>query len=122
MGWSIPVGKPEVVKKVWGEEVILANEPEYCGKLLRIDAGMQCSLHCHHRKKETFYVQEGPIFMQIGSARLTAIRGERFTILPGTRHRFGSVHGGSMIEISMFHDDTDVERFEESGPLPRGDK
>ena len=83
---------------------------------------MQSSLHCHHVKKETFYVVTGPVRMQIGSAKLVAIRGDRFTLLPGTKHRFGSTHGGLLIEASTHHDDEDVERFEESGPLPEDDE
>lgn len=112
----------KVTKKVWGEELLIADEPEYCGKILKINAGMQCSLHCHPKKKETFYVFIGPIELEIKSATVRAIHGDRFTILPGTKHRFGSIHGGMLIETSTHHDDDDVERFEESGPIPRVEK
>ena len=115
--WRIPLGTTPVVQKVWGTETIFADEPEYCGKLLRIDPGMQSSLHCHHKKKETFYVVTGPVRMELKSAMVTAQRGDRFTILPGIKHRFGAVKGGMMIEASTHHDDADVERFEESGPI-----
>ena len=38
------------------------------------------------------------------------------------KHRFGSVQGGLLIEVSTHHDDEDVERFEESGRLPEDDE
>lgn len=116
--WHIPLGATPVVQKVWGTETIFADEPEYCGKILQITPGMQSSLHCHHKKKETFYVVTGPIRIEINSAMVTALRGDRFTLLPGTKHRFGSIGGGMLIEASTQHDDKDVERFEESGPIP----
>jgi len=49
-----------VVDKVWGREVIFADQDNYCGKLLIFDReGSSCSMHFHAIKDETWYVQKG---------------------------------------------------------------
>lgn len=108
------------VTKVWGHEEYTADEPEYCGKLLVIKPGWQCSLHMHPIKKETFFVLSGMVILEFGSAQVGGIRGDRFTILPGTKHRFGSVGGAVLLETSTHHEDDDVVRFESSQLLPKG--
>jgi len=102
------------VKKDWGHEEYTADEPEYCGKLLVIDPDWQCSLHMHPVKKETFFVLTGMVVLELGSAQVGAIKGDRFTVLPGTKHRFGSIGGATLIETSTHHEDDDVVRFEPS--------
>lgn len=108
------------VEKDWGHEEYTADEPEYCGKLLVISPGWQCSLHMHPIKKETFFVLQGMVILELGSAQVGGIRGDRFTILPGVKHRFGSVNGATLIETSMHHEDDDVVRFEASQRISKG--
>ena len=49
-----------VVEKGWGREIIYADEPEYCGKLMVYDkVGATSSMHFHQNKKESWYVQQG---------------------------------------------------------------
>ena len=49
-----------VVDKIWGREVIFADQDNYCGKLLIFDnEGSSCSMHFHAIKDETWYVQKG---------------------------------------------------------------
>lgn len=110
------------VKKDWGWEEYMADEPEYCGKVLRVDEGWQCSLHMHPVKKETFFVYEGMVFLDIGGSRLSGIPGDSFTIMPETKHRFGSKDGAVLIETSTHHDDADVVRFEPSMRIPEPEK
>ena len=45
---------PLIVKKVWGREIWLVNEVEYCCKMLEVKKGASGSLHYHVVKKETF--------------------------------------------------------------------
>ena len=111
----------KIVKKDWGREEYTADEPEYCGKLLVIDPGWQCSKHMHPIKKETFFVLEGMVILEIGSATVNAIKGDRFTILPETKHRFGSWAGATLVETSTHHEDEDVVRFENSRPMKKDD-
>src|SRR4051812_35692487 len=47
--------EPRRVEKPWGHELIWAHSENYCGKLLRVEAGEQLSLQYHERKDETLY-------------------------------------------------------------------
>ena len=49
------------VPKGWGYEKWIANCEKYCGKLLFIVKGKQCSWHFHKLKDEVFFVQSGKI-------------------------------------------------------------
>lgn len=104
----------ELVEKLWGEEKIIVNG-EYCGKILTINPGWQCSLHHHEKKDETFYVLSGPVFMQIEDRVFIAGFGEAFRIPPGTKHRFGAhLHTATLVEFSTHHEDDDSVRHETS--------
>ena len=111
---------PKIVRKVWGYENILVNEPEYCCKELHIYAKKKCSLHYHKRKKETFVVQSGLVRLEQRDLRDAPIDellkvGEQRTIMPMTPHRFSSTYGAVLLEVSTRHDDADVVRIEPSG-------
>ena len=47
------------VPKGWGFEKWIANSEKYCGKLLFIAKGKQCSWHYHRQKDEVFFIQSG---------------------------------------------------------------
>jgi mannose-6-phosphate isomerase-like protein (cupin superfamily) len=109
-----------IVKKAWGVENILVNEPEYCAKNLRIYPGKKCSLHYHEQKKETFIVESGLVRLEQRDVRGMPIDEllkphEQRTILPGTPHRFSSEYGAVILEVSTHHEDSDVTRLEPSG-------
>ena len=109
----------ETITKVWGEEKIICMEPEYTAKYLIISPGYQCSLHFHPIKKETFTVQEGTIKLEQRDVRGFPFEerlfpGESRTIMPKTPHRFSSVRGAVLLEVSTKHSDDDVVRIEES--------
>ena len=107
------------VEKVWGKEVIIANEPEYCGKLLYVNKGASGSLHYHPKKKETFHLLKGRINLEYKSDvsfcfRMPGLCPVPLTIPAGTPHRFTAVLDSIILEISTHHDDEDVVRIEES--------
>lgn len=117
----------QVVDKLWGYEVWLVNNEKYCAKILRVKPGFQCSLHMHPIKKESFYVQDGVVDLQIGELNdsglmdLKQLRlniGDSHTIEPGTFHRFWSDDGAEILEISTTHSDDDVVRLENSSRRP----
>ena len=109
----------QYVRKIWGTETIFVNEPEYCLKELRIDPGKRCSLHYHNIKKETFIVQSGFIRIErLGYPDLVLKHGDQLLILPKTPHRFSSVNGATMLEVSTHDDSEDCVRIEPSGELP----
>ena len=101
------------VEKVWGREVWIANEPEYCGKLLYVNKGASGSLHYHPKKKETFYLLRGKIELEHGDIMLSAWP-EPITIQAGVPHRFTAQEDAIILEVSTHHDDEDVIRIEES--------
>lgn len=112
----------DYVAKEWGAEFWLVNEPEYCAKELVIAAGKRSSLHYHRVKKETFIVKSGVVRLEQRDVRGAVIDeyllpNEQRTILPKTPHRFSSIAGGVILEISTHHDDADVVRIEPSGSI-----
>ena len=47
------------VPKNWGGELIVTNNPLYCGKILKFIKGYRLSLHHHLIKQETWFLQSG---------------------------------------------------------------
>ena len=109
------------VEKVWGTERWIVNDV-YCAKFLEIAPGFQCSLHYHRKKLETFHILEGVVRLEQRDVRgipfdETLYSGDTRTIQPKTAHRFSSVDGAKILEISSHHEDADTVRLDESGPI-----
>lgn len=106
---------PKIVKKVWGEEIWLINESEYCFKILNLNKGSAGSLHYHPKKKETFIVIGGKVKIEYDNKVYKLKAGTKpLTIYPNTPHRFTGLKESRILEISTHHDDADVVRIEES--------
>lgn len=54
------------IEKTWGYELWAHNSPMYCGKILVVFPGRQCSFHYHDRKHETFVLVEGRCLLFLG--------------------------------------------------------
>jgi mannose-6-phosphate isomerase-like protein (cupin superfamily) len=111
------------IEKVWGSEEIIIAEPEYTFKKLHIKPGFQCSLHKHKNKTESFHVVNGIVKLEQRDVRCfpfeeLLIPGDVRKIMPGTYHRFGSVHGATIDEVSTFDSPDDSYRLEESKKIP----
>ena len=112
-----------VVEKLWGKEFVIVNTELYCYKLLKVNPGYVCSIHCHKKKDETFFGIMGTLRLNIhradGSVQdVHAIHpGQRYRILPKVWHSFQAVNTSWVAEISTHHDDKDVMRKEESRRL-----
>lgn len=110
----------------WGLVLInLAEEPEYCEKLMYARRGMVTPAHYHQRKKEDIAVRWGALTIQVWSptpeapvgingramtvASGTSIvlsAGERITLIPGIRHEFQPASDECILgEISTANDD-----------------
>lgn len=114
-----------VYPKIWGREIWMVNNQDYCWKILDLNAGFRCSRHCHVSKKETFVVLDGKLWMETWTTDYPSsyfIRemwaGHQIFIPNGTFHRFSSKTGALISEVSTNHREEDVERTEESGPIP----
>ncbi len=96
-------GAGAVINKPWGREIIFAHTREYIGKILVIVSGEATSLHYHKEKEETFYIDSGTGFIQLGSKKYFAEGGKVFQIPPGVPHRIVAVENVRVIEVSNGH-------------------
>lgn len=124
--WPVVENAPKV-KKAWGFEWWIVNTENYCFKVLEILPGFQCSMHRHSVKDETFIVQNGEVILEQRDIRgfpLSEVLhpGDQRHIATGTLHRFGSIDGAVIFEISTHHDDSDSYRITESGPICQSEK
>jgi len=110
--------------------VNLAEEPEYCEKLMFARRNQRTLAHCHARKKEDIIVRRGALRIQVwlgkpdtasgdvmvrvnGEDRTVAsgeildlAAGERITLRPGVFHEFWPVSESCVIgEVSTANDD-----------------
>lgn len=109
--------EPTLVKKDWGSELWLANSEKYCGKILRLKKGYQCSLHMHPQKDEIIMLIKGEILMEYCNKKIKMFPGEYLHIRPGEFHRFAGLEDSEMIEFSSYHKDEDVVRLSQSGQM-----
>lgn len=106
-----------IVQKGWGHEIIFANNPEYCGKVLVIEKGKGFSMHYHLQKKETWYIEQGKLIMSfintkngtLHSCELTA--GDTVTNERGEPHELYAVETSRIFEVSTTHFDSDSYRI-----------
>ncbi|MDR1191550.1 MAG: D-lyxose/D-mannose family sugar isomerase [Verrucomicrobiales bacterium] len=112
--------------------VNLAEEPEYCEKLMYAQRGMTTPAHCHRRKKEDIIARHGtlrvtvwaappaeaaglPLTLKVNGepralvsgADLDLPAGSRVTLTPGVYHEFAPLTEECVIgEVSTANDDT----------------
>ncbi len=105
------------VSKGWGWEDWIWNNDEYCGKLLFVKQGRQCSWHYHKLKDETFYLQSGELDIitdwtdEMPAEFYETLRpGESFHIPRMLRHRFRARQDSYLFEFSTQHFDSDSYR------------
>jgi mannose-6-phosphate isomerase-like protein (cupin superfamily) len=104
---------------LWGRELRMVNEHEYCSKILELTYPARSSVHFHKEKKETFIVLEGVVTIQVGSTMRDYGAGEQVTVLPMTEHSFmlSKKNGGRkalILESSTHHEDSDTYRVRPS--------
>ena len=115
---------PKIVNKVWGYEMWIHNDEEYCGKLLVFNKeGDKFSMHYHIKKKETWFVQSGSflfkwIDVENGQIQSRAIvNGESVLIERGLPHQLIALEDNSTIfEVSTHHFDEDSYRIYKDSP------
>lgn len=108
----------DIVNKAWGEERIITNQREYCGKILVVNRGAGSSVHVHRRKKETFYCLQGDVVLRLWGV----VEGEEYqrvrlnpqchpvTVNSGTWHQFHALLDSRLLEVSTHDDPADTER------------
>lgn len=116
---QLPKFASAIVPKVWGTEYHLVNRA-YCAKILAARPGFVSSFHKHTRKAETFILLQGCLRLRLEGSNMERVLnpGDQHTINPGTGHSFEAVGATAYIlEVSTHHDDADVIRLSESGPV-----
>ena len=107
------------VSKGWGYEKWIANSEKYCGKLLFIAKGKQCSWHYHEKKDEVFYVHKGTLVVYYSwnddlelAYCVTLGEGDKFHVPTGMKHRMKALQDTEVFEFSTEHFDEDSVRIE----------
>ena len=113
------------IPKGWGNEVIIANNELYCGKLLVFKKGARFSMHYHMIKDETWYVQEGEFiyrWIDTESAEVNQevlIVGDSVRQRPGQPHQLEALTDGTIYEVSTTHYDSDSYRVWKGDSQPK---
>ena len=106
-----------IIPKKWGEEIIIHNDENYCGKILKFNKGAKFSMHFHLKKQETWYVKSGSFRLNYIN---TNIAQENFVLLEvgdvveipqGYPHQLIAYEAGEIFEVSTQHFDDDSYRI-----------
>jgi len=109
--------QPTIVEKGWGKEIIIANNDEYCGKILCFNKGKRFSMHYHNKKKESWYVSKGKflllwIDLKSGTEYSEYLEvGDVLTNERGEPHQLIALDAGEIFEVSTPHFDDDSYRI-----------
>lgn len=107
----------QITPKVWGHECLITNEGGYCGKIMVLNKGFQCSLHFHMKKDEVLFVSKGAVKFELGTEVFVMHSGDSIRVLPGVLHRFAGIEDSEIIEVSTVDDVADSYRRIPSGPF-----
>jgi mannose-6-phosphate isomerase-like protein (cupin superfamily) len=112
----------------WGTELLIAETPDYIGKILYMNAGKAGGLQAHAKKIETFYVYSGIVRVDYdpGDGKLSDLvlgPGMSVHIPVGATHRVTAITGAVLFECStpVFDDRIRLEAEygePEAGGLP----
>lgn len=114
----------ETLERSWGEEIFIAQTPQYLGKVLQMRAGTKGGLQYHLEKDETFYLLSGSAWVRSddGTGQLMQVvmhPGESYHIPPGAPHQVEAIEDCVFLEASTAHYDDRV-RCEDLYGLPTG--
>jgi quercetin dioxygenase-like cupin family protein len=120
----VDIKPPKKVEKIWGYELWIHNDEEYCGKLLVFaKARNRFSMHYHIQKKESWYVQEGRFqfnWLNVEDGKLegkTLEKGDSVLIERGLPHQLIALEDNSIVfEVSTQHFDEDSYRVYRQTP------
>jgi mannose-6-phosphate isomerase-like protein (cupin superfamily) len=107
------------VPKSWGWELWITNSEKYCGKILFIKAGHECSFHHHKIKDEVLFVHSGEcafVYSELGEdysgLKNTVVlkAGEAYHVEPNFWHQMHAITDVTIFETSTQHFDTDSYR------------
>jgi mannose-6-phosphate isomerase-like protein (cupin superfamily) len=108
------------VEKLWGYELIIHNDEEYCAKMLCFtEKNAKFSMHFHMKKKETWYVNKGSFLLRyINTEKAEKYveivkEGDTIEVDRGDPHQLELLSDyGEIFEASTTHFDYDSYRIE----------
>ena len=114
------VSEHRVIKKGWGSETVIANQPGmFCLKRIVVNKGGQSSMHYHMNKYEVFYVERGALLLDLmapecpgKSNKVTLLPGESHFVYPGVPHKLSAGDERTVVfEASTYDDPADSLRL-----------
>lgn len=87
----------------FGAVIVDCVNREYCKKLLVMLPRQKHPYHYHKRKEETFQLLYGDLEIEANGSARQMEAGETFLVSPGTWHKFHSLGGAIVEEISTTH-------------------
>lgn len=105
--------------KPWGNEKIIEENDDYVVKRIQYDKQARTSLQYHKHKRETLFVIDGSVLLELDGESRTMPTGHSVTIEPGQVHRVtgGRVRGGVVLECQTPELD-DIVRLEDDYGRP----
>jgi quercetin dioxygenase-like cupin family protein len=107
---------PCFVKKTWGFELIYRNTPQYCMKMLYMNAGGSTSMHFHVDKHETLLVTQGALkittLFNKEEKAYTLTPGMAWVMCQGYAHKLEALEDVILIEASTEDFDDDSVRIQ----------
>jgi len=86
-----------------GTTMITVVNREYCKKLIIALPGQTHPEQYHKKKEETFLVLHGDVDLYLDDEHRKLERGDVVTVEPGIKHRFSTVNGCVIEEVSSTH-------------------
>jgi mannose-6-phosphate isomerase-like protein (cupin superfamily) len=104
--------------KGWGREIWIANNPQYCGKILEITKGKRCSLHFHKLKTESFFLRSGRLSIRVKESvdadvvqEFELREGQCMDVPIGLVHQMLALEDSELYEFSTEHFESDSYRL-----------
>jgi mannose-6-phosphate isomerase-like protein (cupin superfamily) len=105
----------KTVKKPWGQFELFSSNEKTTVKIITVSAKKKLSLQYHMQRSEFWRVIDGSGDVIIGNKRISAKKGDIFTIPRKTLHRImGGPKGMVILEIAKGNfDEKDIVRIED---------
>lgn len=107
-----------IIPKAWGEEIIIHNGEDYCGKILRFKKRGRFSMHFHLKKSETWYVSKGSFKINWINTKTATPHGQLIYVgdiieIPqGQPHQLTALEEAEIFEVSTQHFNDDSYRIQ----------
>jgi len=112
------IARAERHPKGWGEEIWIANNEKYCGKILKFNQGAEFSMHYHIKKEETWCVVKGHLMLKyydLTSAtekEAHIVVGDTVHLKPCIPHKLIALEDSHVFEVSTQHFEEDSYRIQ----------